>query len=331
MCELLEVIIARMVAGIAQMAVLVAIAACVVGGQAKAQTPQAGEVFRDCSECPRMIVIPGGTFEMGSPSGEAERYANEGPLRTIAVSGFAMSRTEITRAQFAAFARETNRPAEGGCYTPGDLSDLLSDLDKNASWRNPGYEQTRNHPVACISWHDAKDYADWLSRKTGRVYRLPSEAEWEYAARAGSKSPYYWGDGESCTHMNGGDLSLGRAWPRWAHVTEAAFREGESGSRLIQCEDGAVFTAAVGRYEPNAFGLHDMTGNLWEWVEDCSRTALPEDSRAQTAEGCERRRTRGGSWDDWPKDLRSATRKRLEPDARRNDVGIRLVCELSDT
>ena len=288
--------------------------------------------IQDCPNCPKMIALRGGEFLLGSPNTEPGRYANEGPQQEVTVAAIAIGQTEVTRAQFGEFVKSTGRDMSGGCYTPGDLADLLSDLDPEASWRDPKFKQTGRHPVVCVSWHDAKAYAAWLSAKTGHRYRLPTEAEWEFAARAGTSSAYYWGDrgDQECSHMNGGDLSIGDKFPLWAQRTREEFDKGDRNSVLIQCRDGNVFTAAVGSYGANAFGLYDMAGNVWEWVEDCGD--LPNYGAAPTgAAECRRRRLRGGSWDDWPVDLRSAVRKRLEPAFRRNDTGFRLVRELNPT
>ena len=293
--------------------------------------------IQDCRDCPRMIVLPAGDFLLGSPDTEPERYPNEGPQQKMRVAGFAIGETEVTRGQFARFIAATHRPMTRGCYTPGDLKDLLSDLEPGASWRAPGYRQSDDHPVVCVSWDDAKAYAAWLSGETGQHYRLPTEAEWEYAARAGTSSPYFWGADASreCAHINGGDLSLGRALPLWAKRTREAFDQGERHSVLIQCEDGSPFTSRVKRYRPNAFGLYDIIGNVWEWVEDCAGQggyqAPGPDGAAAEVPNCKRRRTRGGSWDDWPVDLRSAVRKRLDPAYRRSDTGFRIVRELGST
>lgn len=285
--------------------------------------------IRDCPKCPEMVVLPDGEFLQGSPESEPGRYPNEGPQKPVRVSSFAIARMEITRGQFAEFIAETGREMPGGCYTPGDLADLLSDLDTNASWREPGFYQTDQHPVVCVTWHDAKTYADWLSTRTGHRYRLPTEIEWEYAARAGTSSAYYWGEdgNRECERMNGGDLTLDDQVPLWGQRTREEFDKGERNSVLIQCRDGSAFTSPVGRYVPNAFGLNDTLGNAWEWVEDCGDPA-DYSTPASGQANCRRRRTRGGSWDDWPVDLRSAVRKRLEPTIRRNDTGFRLVREL---
>jgi formylglycine-generating enzyme len=277
-----------------------------------------------------MVRIAGGTFTMGSPANEPERRKYEGPRSSVHVASFAISETEVTRDQYAAFVRATNRAADGGCYTHGDGTSDISVEVESASWRAPAFEQTSDHPVVCVSWEDAKEYARWVSGKTGHHYRLPTEAEWEYAARAGTTSPFFWGDGadNGCGYMNGGDPSLLRALPTWQKAIEKSRRDGDAGARLLDCDDGSAFTSAVARYKPNAFGLHDTTGNVWEWVEDCARDELPTSGAAHDANPCEFRRVRGGSWDDYPEDLRSARRARLQPSWRRNDTGFRLARSL---
>jgi formylglycine-generating enzyme required for sulfatase activity len=187
--------------------------------------------------------------------------------------------------------------------------------------------------VVCVSWNDAADYATWLARKTGRPYRLPSEAEWEYAARAGTTTTYYWGDSadHGCDYMNGGDVSMVRVLPRYRETIASEALRGEPGARLIECDDGAGFTAPVGHYRPNAFGLHDMIGNVWELIADCWHEALPTDSDARTDPGCTTHRTRGGSWDDYPRDLRAARRGRVGPGYRSNAVGFRVAQSVVST
>ena len=299
---------------------------------ALASAATAPEVIQDCAECPRMIVVPPGKYSVGSPVEEPGRYPNERPISEVVVTAFAIGETEITRRQFASFIGETGHEMAGGCYTPGNLDDLLSDVDPGASWLDPRFEQTADHPVVCVSWHDAVAYADWLSSKTGYKYSLPNEILWEAAARGGTTTAYFWGQGvkQGCAYGNGGDLSLGEKWPKWAEVTEAARRRGEQNSVLVKCRDGYAFTAPSKSFLPNPFGLFDMTGNVWEWVQDCGDNQNPSAGLAEGAasDACQRRRTRGGSWDDWPVDLRSAVRKRLEPSFRRNDTGFRLVRQI---
>ena len=293
----------------------------------------AHEIVKDCPDCPRMVVIPGGTFTMGAVKhgDEPKRRKHEGPRSGVQVASFAIGETEVTRGQYAAFATQTKRPA-GGCFTFG-FSSIDDDtvVDPQASWRKHAFEQTDDHPVTCISWEDARDYAAWLAHETGQDYRLPSEAEWEYAVRAGTTSTFFWSEDEkhACLYANGGDSSLARALPALKDMTSRSLREGDTSARMVECDDEVAFSSAVGRYRPNAFGLYDMIGNVWEYVADCWRESLPTSGRAYVEEPCEARRVRGGSWDDWPEELRSARRSRVKPDAPRNDGGFRIARALS--
>lgn len=203
-------------------------------------------------------------------------------------------------------------------------------LDESASWRRLPFEQTDDHPAVCVSWQDATDYALWLSRTTGHDYRLPSEAEWEYAARAGMASIFFWGtdENQACQYANGGDATLLRVLPRMNEVVSESLRQGDAGARFVTCDDGSAFTSGVRRYRSNGFGLYDMIGNAWEWVADCWYEALPVDGRARTENGCEFRRVRGGSWNDFPEELRSARRSRVKPGERGNFLGFRVARSL---
>jgi formylglycine-generating enzyme required for sulfatase activity len=284
--------------------------------------------FQDCAECPRMIELPGGPAVIGSPAHEPERHGSEVLRHTEHIDAFAMSETEITLAQFAAFVADTQRRIPEGCYTHGDGMDSTSDLDAVASWRAPRFEQTDDHPVVCVTWQDATDYAAWLSRRTGQSYRLPSDAEWEYAARAGTTSAYFWGDDadRGCAWMNGGDPSLARALPPWTQTVARDRASGWLGARTLECDDGSAFTSAVRSYRPNAFGLYDVAGNVWEWVDACRDVPAADAKQTETADDrCALRGVRGGSWDDWPMDLRSADRHKTVWDTRRNDVGFRVA------
>jgi len=287
--------------------------------------------MRDCPDCPKMIDLPAGSFMIGSPPTEFERAKNEAPQRAVNVPAFALSETEVTRAQYAAFAKDTQRITSGGCNTVGDGE---WNHDAGASWTDPRFPQADDHPVVCVSWQDAKDYAAWLARKTGNDYRLPSESEWEYAVRGGTTTAYFWGDNadDGCRSANFGDRSLVRAVPALLDVVAKDLAAGSTRARLATCDDGGVFTTAAGRYAANPFGLRDMTGNAWEWVEDCyeaSFETLPLDGKARTKDNCESRIVRGGSWDDYPTDFRSASRHRVPPTSRRDDGGFRVARSLA--
>ncbi|HUQ10983.1 MAG TPA: SUMF1/EgtB/PvdO family nonheme iron enzyme [Steroidobacteraceae bacterium] len=290
--------------------------------------------FEDCRACPRMVVIPGGTFTMGSPESEPERKKFEGPRSGVRIAAFAIGETEVTRGQYAVFARDTGRPdPAGGCFNFGfnavfDSSDVDPDvMDARTSWHAHSFAQTDEHPVTCVSWQDARDYAAWLARRTGKAYRLPSESEWEYAARGGSKSIFIWGTDETgaCRHANVADATLRRENANVKKQTEDAQRAGYSAVRFVECEDGVTYTAAVRGRQPNAFGLYDVIGNVWEYVADCWQEALPENGAAHDATDCVYRRVRGGSWNDAPAELRSARRSRVKPDVPRNDAGFRVA------
>ena len=270
-----------------------------------------GGVFRDCPSCPEMVVIPAGTFMMGSPASEEGRDDDEGPRHRVTLESFALGRYEVTRGEYAAFASATGRSPRG-CKRVYDGEGTY-----DASWwRNPGFAQGDGHPVVCVSWDDAQAYVRWLSRETGEEYRLPSESEWEYAARGGATTSRYWGNGSSpqCGYANGADAAATLVYTIWG--------------RAASCDDGALHTASVGSYAANAFGLFDALGNVWEWTADCwhdTYAGAPGDGSAWTRGGdCGRRVLRGGSWLSAPRVVRSAARGRNTTGARSSRVGFRV-------
>ncbi len=243
--------------------------------------PIVGERIRDCAECPELVVVPSGTFEMGSPVGEGGREKDEGPVHRVTISEpFAVGVYEVTFAQWEACRRG------GGCtHNPHD-----------EGWGRG------TRPVLNVSWVDAQSYVDWLSSTTGKEFRLLSESEWEYVARAGTETRYWWGDeeGRGRTNCNG-------------------CREHQPGNR----------TSPVGSFSANGFGLHDVHGNVQEWVEDCwhrGYVGAPRDGSAWTTGGnCAYRVLRGGSWFNWPMGLRSANRVKIPPGYRVANSGIRVA------
>ena len=270
------------------------------------------ETFKDCAECPEVLVIPPGEFVMGSPKNEEGRFEDEGPQHTVRIErAFALGKYEVTRGEFAAFVRETGHAASGCLVLTG--SEWKDDGSKG--WREPGYEQTNGDPVACVSWDDAKAYLDWLSRKTGKMYRLPSESEWEYTARAGTMTARYWGTDpdRGCGYANVYDrTSKSENGVEWA---------------LHECDDGYAQTAPVGSFAANAFGVYDMLGNVWEWTEDCwngSYEGAPVDGLARRGE-CGQRVLRGGSWDSSPIYERAALRFRYGSEVRWGGLGFRVA------
>jgi len=287
-----------------------------------------GTVFQDCADCPRMVVIPPGEFTMGSPATEAGRGFDEGPQRQVSIAQpFALGRSEVTVAEFRRFADESGYRTEAerdtraqGCsgFIYAEPAAGVAGSQAVTSWRSPGLAQADSHPVLCVSWNDARAYAQWLAKKTGKRYRLPSESEWEYAARAGSVGARYWGDDpvQACRFANVADQSRFQTW---------------GFGQKHECTDGHYFTAPAGGYAPNRFGLYDMLGNAWEWTEDCwnaSYAGAPADGTAWLTGDCAQRVCRGGSWSTVPRFARSATRNKSSADHRDNLTGFRLARNL---
>jgi formylglycine-generating enzyme required for sulfatase activity len=181
-----------------------------VGAQAAAAS------FRDCADCPEMVAVPAGSFMMGSPASEPGRFDDEGPQHRVTIQPTAVSATPITRAQYEQFVTATKRADPDSCVAMNDAGEFKSQPGLN--WRNPGFEQTPDHPVVCVSWEDAVAYVVWLSARTRKNYGLLTEAEFEYAARGGSPTRHWWGEeagNTTCTFANGFDLAASRLRPGW--------------------------------------------------------------------------------------------------------------------
>ena len=253
-----------------------------------------------------MVSIPGGAFRMGDLSGEGDD--SQLPVHGVTVPAFRLGKHEVMVGQFRRFVEATGYRTDaernaGGCiYVQPDGS------ERTVSWRDPGFSAGDGHPVVCVSWNDAQAYVEWLSAETGGHYRLPTEAEWEYAARAGSTTKYSWGD----------DIGRNRA-----------------NCDNDVCGDSYEYTAPVGSFPANAWGLHDMHGNVWEWVQDCwnaSYDDAPSDGSAWESGVCGLRVLRGGSWDSgawysgaWDLYLRSANRNWNDRANRLYFYGFRLA------
>ena len=274
-----------------------------------------GRRFRDCDACPQMVVVPAGSFMMGSPPGEEGRFDNEGPVHRVSIAEpLAVGVHEVTRGEFARFVRETSRSTGNACRV-WDSNEGKVVERSGLNWRNPGFAQADRHPVVCVNWDDAQSYVRWLSRETGERYRLLSESEWEYVARAGTRTARYWGESESgqCRYGNGADASTTFDW-------------------RVSCSDGHARTSPVGSYTKNGFGLHDVLGNAWEWVQDCwneDYAGAPGNGRAWERGDCSQRVVRGGSWVDKPRNLRSAVRYGFASGDRDYDVGFRIARTLA--
>jgi len=240
--------------------------------------------FRECRDCPEMIGIPAGKFVMGSPKNEPGRFDSEGPQHVVSIKAFALSKYDITSAEFLTFLKSTG-------YRPAPCNRILG-----FGWDSPNGLQLQppDWPAVCLGWRDAKAYIAWLNAKAHKErptlapgagpYRLPSEAEWEYAARAGTTAARWWGEaiGINRANCNG----CGSPWD----------------DRLL---------AAVDSFAPNSFGLYGMLGNAWQWTADCwhpNYLHAPNDGNAWTEKDCTKHVIRGGSWNNLPVLIRSASR-----------------------
>ncbi|MXW49026.1 MAG: SUMF1/EgtB/PvdO family nonheme iron enzyme [Gammaproteobacteria bacterium] len=280
----------------------------------QAKVRPAGTVFRDCADCPVMVVVPAGSFTMGAPVHEEGSYPNERPLHRVTLAeSLAVGVYEVTRGEFRRFVEELEYKPERGCWIE-DSKNRVWQLSMGHGWRNVGFSQTDLHPVSCVSWQDAQEYVRWLSEKSDEEYRLLSESEWEYVARGGTSAGRYWEDGDGngtsdqCRYANGADMSTVFPW-------------------RVDCSDRYEYTAPVGSYEANAFGVHDVLGNVWEWVQDCWRDGYlvgPNGASAWEGSGCELRVLRGGSRYVGPAGIRSAHRFKYEPDTRNQNTGFRI-------
>ncbi|HEY3776813.1 MAG TPA: formylglycine-generating enzyme family protein [Rhizomicrobium sp.] len=270
--------------------------------------------FQECRDCPVMVAIPAGRFLMGSAAREAGRFQNEGPQHVVAIRAFALGKYDVTSEEFLAFLRATG-------YQPKPCNPILG-----MRWHSPGKgiawppydEEPRHWPAACLDWNDANAYIGWLNAEVRRAhpqfagrggpYRLPSEAEWEYAARAGTTTARWWGDaiGKDYADCNG----CGSAW-----------------------DDSEL--ATVDSFLPNPFGLYGILGNVWQWTADCwhdSYAGAPADARAWSSKICNKHVIRGGSWDNLPVFVRSAARSSSSADGGEYDYsslsGFRLARDL---
>jgi formylglycine-generating enzyme required for sulfatase activity len=247
--------------------------------------------FRDCSECPEMVPVPGGDFVMGSPVSERGRFDSEGPQHRVSVRQFALGTYDVTIREFSIFLGETG-------YQPAPC-DPIAGLSWTFRGRGvavaPG-SALEQEPATCLNWYDAKAYIAWLNSKvpklqtshSGGAYRLPTEAEWEYAARAGTKTARWWGN------------SVG---------------QGQANCNGCGSEFDGILIAPAGSFRANAFGLYDMLGNVWQWTEDCwneNYVGAPADGVAWERGDCTKRVLRGGSWSNLPEFVRSASRSKAD-------------------
>lgn len=256
--------------------------------------PAPGSTFRDCPACPEMVVIPAGKFDMAWPPINQGRPYSEGEMRTITFAEpYAIGKYEVSFDEWEACVKDRKCPA----------------------LKDEGWGRGRR-PVINVTWMDADGYAMWLSKKTGKMYRLPSDSEWEYAARAGSNRSRFFGlkPEQVCEYANVHDLSAKRAHEfEWEH---------------LPCDDKHAVTAPAGSFKPNAFGLHDMLGNVSEWVEDCLTNnwrGAPIDGSAWRTGNCSERAYRGGSWISHPPAYVGTADWYKFVGTRHNDLGFRIA------
>jgi len=265
-------------------ATVIAILGLIASSSAEAQSYKDRE-FRECRDCPEMVGIPAGQFVMGSPKTEPGRFDSEGPQHTVSIKAFALGKYDITAAQFLAFLRSTG-------HRPAACNRILG-----LGWGSPGgglEQQPPEWPAVCLGWEDAQAFVAWLNAEVHKArpglvpdkgpYRLPSEAEWEYTARAGTKTARWWGEAIGVNKAN-------------CNGCGSPFDD-----RLL---------AAVNAFAPNPFGLYGMLGNAWQWTADCwhaNYLHAPDDGSAWLETSCTKRVIRGGSWNSLPALVRSASR-----------------------
>ena len=278
-----------------------------------------GSILKDCADCPEMVVIPPGSFTMGS-SADEQALANSAGLAAnitsrenlqhrVSIRSFAAGRYAISKGEFATFVRakgyQTEAERADGCFA-WNGKEWKKDAAYN--WRNVGFSQADNHPVVCVSWNDAQAYIAWLNQSSGQTYRLLSEAEREYAARGGTQTAFWWGDS-----INTAQANYGGTGTSYNGSPKGEWRQA---------------TVPVNSFSPNPFGLYNVHGNVWEWTQDClndNYNGAPTDGSAWTTGDCRYRVLRGGSWNGDPAGLRSAIRSRFTPDLRLNYIGLRLA------
>jgi formylglycine-generating enzyme required for sulfatase activity len=263
----------------------------VASGKKPCIKPGSGQFFKDCPDCPEMVIAPAGSFTMGSPKNEPEHQSDESQHKVTIAKPFAVGRFSVTFAEWDACV------AGGGCggYKPSD-----------EGWGRA------DRPVINVNWDDAQAYVKWLSRKTGRRYRLLSEAEREYAARAGTSTPFWWGASITPEQANYN-----------GNYTYNGGGKGEYRERTLPVES----------FEPNPWGLYQVHGNVYDWVEDCyhdNYTGAPSDGSAWTTGECKARVLRGGSWDLDPQVLRAAYRVSFDPRFRLIAWGFRVALGWQD-
>ncbi|MGE8144674.1 formylglycine-generating enzyme family protein [Pseudomonas frederiksbergensis] len=276
-----------------------AVVACLLPGLAQAAAPTPpGKVFKDCKDCPEMVVLPTGTFTMGTPEDEVGREPDEGPMHPVTFAKpLAISRFQVLAGEWDAYLHDTGYVMPDGDTRPG----------RECKAGVPRYERTAKHPAVCMDFNEANAYVAWLSKKSGKAYRLVSESLREYASRAGSTGPFPFPFDE------GKEYSIAKH----ANTYGAA--------------DGYNFTAPAGSFPANAFGVYDMHGNVYEWTADCyneNYVGAPSDGSAWLSGDCKVKRIRGNDWGEAPVFSRSGNRNATYSDTRGDWLGFRVARDL---
>lgn len=291
-----------------------------------------GSAFRDCADlCPEMVSLPAGSYMMGASLEEDVRAGapqhqsgKSAPVHRVDIpAGYAIGKYEVTVEEFRAFVTATGYQPANYCTVNRKVNGVwVYELRDGFNWSNPSFDYKPREPVVCVTWEDAKAYSEWLSRKTGVAYSLPNEAVYEYAARAGTTTAYFWGDdpkrSEGCLYSNQADLSQDRY-----------LATGASGEfHRFDCDDGYPVQAPVGSFKPNPWGLYDILGNVWEWTEDCWNNnfeGAPADGSAWREGDCDTRVMRGGSSGNTPWYARSGNRALFLVDYSGHSLGFRVM------
>jgi len=253
--------------------------------------------FKDCDTCPEMVVVPSGTAVLGGEAWDQDARASWGRTRNATISySLAVARTEVTRAQYREFVDATKYVSPTTSCNTWGFARILGQTE-GYTWDHPGQPQREDAPVVCVSWEDATAFAKWLAARTGKPYRLLSSTEFEYAGRAGTRGPWFWGpDGARACEF--------------ANVADDTYRRLYTYGPVFACNDNWERLAPVASFKPNPWGLHDMLGNAWEWTDDCHHAEMarvPADGRPWLDEdggNCKVRTPRGGAWasgTDWLK------------------------------
>jgi formylglycine-generating enzyme required for sulfatase activity len=289
------------------------VAILILGGsfapEAQQRVLKPGDSFKECHVCPEMVVVPAGKFIMGSPKHEpGSMWWWESQHQVFVVRPFAVGKFAITVDQFDGFIKETSYDFGTKCKRSQDA--YSSSERPDIFYRSPGFDQSGSHPVVCVSFEDATAYVSWLSGKTGKMYRLPSEAEREYVTRGGTATPFWWGSTILTDRANYNGTPYDRGPP-------GEFRRK---------------TVPVDSFAANPWGLYQVHGNVFEWLEDCHHTGYagaPINGDPWITPECHARQIRGGAWSWSPQFLRSAARSAADADVRSDAIGFRVARTLT--